>query len=494
LIGVLSNKPAVLLALYAATASLLGLGAAHANRAMSFHARGQADGGRGLTLDESRMPWSMIYVPALVAIEACNRSYRHSLKKDWQSTLRDADIALSHNPRLWPAHLNRGVALSKMGQYESALNEYRTCLELHPRHAQAQANLAVCYRNMGAHDKSLEHIDKALKLAKKETWYVVRGVTLSSLERHADALAQFRAILRQNPKNYTVWLLTSQACAALEDKPGAAAALSKGRAVRCGSKQLLAQYEEAMADKRFVDAASHAHSIQLDIPKSWIGPHLLARVHVARREVPEALAALEESLQRDRRQWTPYATRSSLQLHGGHPYQALDDADQALKLNRSWITLFHRANALWMLKRYAEADTDMSDVLAEKPNLVDVLANRGACRLSMGHVEQAQADCDAALRMAPKRPFTLTLQADICMVRGQWGPAFAWAQQALVQNGRYLRGVEFSARSADQLGHREAAQQHYRLFLECCRDWQGELEPDLDDRVHHAQERLAALG
>jgi tetratricopeptide (TPR) repeat protein len=97
-------------------------------------------------------------------------------------------------------HADLGEVYAGIAFYDEAVREYRKALELCPGFVDLRTRLANVYRDMGEHDAALAEFDQ-IKLARPEYLpaRVSYGVTLYSLGRPEEAIAEWEAVLREDP-------------------------------------------------------------------------------------------------------------------------------------------------------------------------------------------------------------------------------------------------------------------------------------------------------
>ncbi|HEY0755438.1 MAG TPA: tetratricopeptide repeat protein [Ktedonobacteraceae bacterium] len=96
--------------------------------------------------------------------------------------------ALGLDPTNALAHINKGVALRRLGRGDEALAAYEQALELDPTDALAYYNKGVALRNLKRHAEALAAYEQALRFAPTFALaYHDKGDVLTKLGRHAEA-------------------------------------------------------------------------------------------------------------------------------------------------------------------------------------------------------------------------------------------------------------------------------------------------------------------
>ncbi len=129
-----------------------------------------------------------------------NRGNALSQLGQHEAALTDYDKALRLNPDLAEAYLNRGVAQADLGQYEKALADYNEALRLKPNLAEAYLNRGEVYTKLDQYEKALADYNEALRLKPNyaEAYYN-RGTRRNRLGQHEAAIADFDEAIRLKP-------------------------------------------------------------------------------------------------------------------------------------------------------------------------------------------------------------------------------------------------------------------------------------------------------
>ena len=100
--------------------------------------------------------------------------------------------ALEINPGHADAHVSKGNALRKLGQFESALASYDIAVNLRPQHAETHFNRGIALKELGKYELAVSSYDRAISLNPGfVAAYANRGVALAALSHHEAAVASF---------------------------------------------------------------------------------------------------------------------------------------------------------------------------------------------------------------------------------------------------------------------------------------------------------------
>lgn len=190
---------------------------------------------------------------ALVATVIVSRGLSYRVLGKTQRAIKDFTQAIKLNPRFAVAYFNRGVKYEKLGSYKHALIDYTKAIKLDPNHASAYNNRGATYSKMRKYKRGILDFTKAIRLNpayavayynrasiflftkqytlavgdyKKllsliqksnptyiqvrdnlEKAYLNRGIKRVKKRKFADAVSDFREVLKLNPKNSLVSFL-----------------------------------------------------------------------------------------------------------------------------------------------------------------------------------------------------------------------------------------------------------------------------------------------
>jgi hypothetical protein len=154
-------------------------------QALALHQGGQLIQAQALYDQVLRLQpknFDALYLSSLVAVQSRNPARAVEL----------INQALEINPGHAEAHVSKGNALRKLGQFESALFSYDKAIELQPQHAESHFNRGIALKELGKYEQAISSYDQAISLNPGfVASYANRGVALAALNRHEAAVASF---------------------------------------------------------------------------------------------------------------------------------------------------------------------------------------------------------------------------------------------------------------------------------------------------------------
>jgi tetratricopeptide (TPR) repeat protein len=312
------------------------------------------------------------------------------------------------------------------------------------------------------------------------SFFLKRGISLSSLGRQEEALASFEQALRLDPNHANAHnnrgnvLLQlgrqEEALASFEqalrlDPNHAGTHNNRGIVLRdLGRlKEALEAYEQALRLNPHHADAHHNRGIVLrDLGR-----------------LKEALASYEQALRLNPNNADVHNNRGSVLGELGRREEALEAYEQALRLNPNNAGAhYNQGLALLHLGRLQEALTSYEQALRLNPDYADAYYNRGMVLGRLGRLQEALASYEQALRLDPNQTTTHNNRGSVLLQLGQLQEALASYEQALRLDPtnattHYSRGIALR-----ELGRPEEALTSFEQALR--------LNPDYAD-AHYSQ-------
>jgi len=104
-------------------------------------------------------------------------------------------------------YFNRGIAYNKLGQYQLAIENYDEAIRLEPDFAWAYGSRGIAYANLGQHQRAIEDYNEAIRLEHlyieieypMVNDYYNRGCTYYALGQYQRAIADYNEAIRLEP-------------------------------------------------------------------------------------------------------------------------------------------------------------------------------------------------------------------------------------------------------------------------------------------------------
>jgi len=294
----------------------------------------------------------------------------HVQRGDFVEAVRVLGAALRINPRLAAAHVNRGVALERLGRFAAALTSYDRAAALDPDDAGTFYNRGNALKELGRFADAVASFDRALALEANHVGACYnRGNALAALKRFAEAAASYERALALKPDHAGAWL-------------------NRGIALH-----ELKRFDESIAshDKALVLKPDHAAAlVNRGITLLELG------------QFDAALASFDRAIALEPELAEAFGGRGNA-LRG---LKRLDEAvasyDRAIALRPDDAAAHsNRADGLRALRRPADALASCERAIALKPDFAEAWINRGIALMEMRRYEDAVASYDRAIALKP---------------------------------------------------------------------------------------------
>ena len=322
--------------------------------------------------------------------------------RNYQPTQADMALRDSADEMTAREHITRGDILLRGGDVEGALAEFERAVELEPENANAYANRGLAHIDAGNLTEAAADFERAADLDPSEVVAMNgRGLLAMRAEDYEDAVIQFSRSIRYSRNN--IWALwqRSSAYAALE------------------------QYEKAIADLDTILAAQPDNQAAL-----------FTKIGLMRRmdQEDEALALLEEAVAASPEDMELRLGLAELQLSAGRNEAAIATIDGLVETipETEALVLSMRGTAYYRLGDPVQGAADFArarDAAGDDPDLLNSVCWNAA--LDNIELEQALADCDAALAVEPDAAHIMDSRAMVLLRLGRFEEAVAQYDRAL---------------------------------------------------------------
>jgi serine/threonine protein kinase/Tfp pilus assembly protein PilF len=315
----------------------------------------------------------------------------------YPSALRELDRAITLNPRLYWAWLQRGICHQEMGDYTLATQDFATCVGLWPDFAWGHFNLGYVLGQSGRRQEAIDEYTRALSCDSTCTLALVnRGLAQLELKQHRAALEDFDDALGHGHDDAAIHAGRGVALEALERTAEADAAFATAiarldDATEAVQARIHAVHGLAIAARQ-PDPARHefARALRIDRsnPQALLGMAQLAET----TDRGEALRFLDRALEADSRFLEARRYRALLGARAGRLESAGKDINSCLEQERTPTadTLYVAAcvAARVMDKFPTERTTEQALSLLEKALTQGYPADRASRDVDLGAIRK----------------------------------------------------------------------------------------------------------
>jgi tetratricopeptide (TPR) repeat protein len=147
-------------------------------------------------------------------------------------------------------------------------------------------------------------------------------------------------------------------------------------------------------------------------PRDPHGYLMRASIWEDEKELDIALDDLNEAVKLDRRKSYVYNNRGRIWLEKNEHDKAIADFNQAIRLDRTCVAAYHnRAVAWWENGDYDKALADLNEAARIDPSDVVVLSQRAVLLRETKKYDNALAECNRVIRIDPKNAFAYYTRA-----------------------------------------------------------------------------------
>ncbi|UJB68357.1 serine protease [Acaryochloris sp. 'Moss Beach'] len=249
-----------------------------------------------------------------------------SKKGDYQGAISDYDKAISLDPKLSDAYVNRGNAYYSLKQYSQAISDYDKAISLDPKDVVARGNRGRAYTDLKQYSQAILDYDKAISLDPQDAMaYKNRGDTYTALHQYSQAILDYDKSISLDP-NY----------------------ITNAYYHRGIVYNILKQYPQAISD------FNNAIASNPDLTKE---PFF-------------------------------YFDRGVAYLGEKKYLQAVTDWDESISLDPKFVDAYNnRGYAYSLLKKYSQAISDYDKAISLSPQKPLVYINRGNAYYAIGNKE-----------------------------------------------------------------------------------------------------------
>lgn len=163
---------------------------------------------------------SFFTVMFLIGLSGCGKLaggyfYSQALEKmkekDYESAIRDLDLAIEYHPKLYEAYIDRGWAKYLLDDTEGALEDCNNVDGISPGNAGTYHLRGIVYNKMRLFENAIDNFNSAEKLsAGNADIYFFRGAAYLETRQYDKAIADIDKVLSTDPNNTVALVMRAQ--------------------------------------------------------------------------------------------------------------------------------------------------------------------------------------------------------------------------------------------------------------------------------------------
>jgi len=331
------------------------------------------------------------------------RGIRNTLL-DLPKALADADRAIELNDRSGNLRVNRALLRQQLGKLAEAEEDLRRAVELEPFNANAFNLLGALRRQQSRFEEAVRAYDRALQLdPRKPEVFFNRAYAHLMLGNPDQALEDYDSFLLLVPGNGQGLARRAGARLRTGDVPGARRDLDEALRVGQESESTFVAIVRLAADEGRpevgVEYCTRALSRYPQSVEIW-----RARARCLLLEGDDAAGGgdLEQAARLGGETAEAWSQAGATAYGTGRWAVAARCYDRALAVDGNHVdALFYRAGCSFHLGASESAVRDFTRLLELRPDDLDALIFRGSAFRAAKHWDQAEADLDRAVKLAP---------------------------------------------------------------------------------------------
>lgn len=326
---------------------------------------------------------------------------------DYQGAISDFTKAIELQPKIAENYAQRGRFYAISGDYPTGIKDFTKAIELQSDNGDYYAGRGDFYNAIGDYQKALQDYNQAIKFSPTPLFYSTRAGIYSNLSDYQAAIKDYTQAITLQPKFGSAYMSLANTRAMLQDYQGALADYNKAI--------------ELQSDK--------------DVNTVWFGRNSTDYV------IPSDIANQVNSAYGISVQYffaSAYTGRASIYIHLQDYQKALDDYNQAIKIDPNTGSHYEsRGNFYMLIKEEQKAKTDYQKAIeiysAEIKNHPDALTynSRGSLRANLQDYQGAMQDFSKAIELQPNIGFFFYSRADVRVKQQDYQGAIADFSKAI---------------------------------------------------------------
>ncbi len=283
-------------------------------------------------------------------------------------------------------------------EYEEALASCDKALELQPYYYLFWLIRGITLSSLGRYEAAVASCDKALELQPNDylTWFI-RGIGLFSLGKSKEALTSYEQALKLQPNNHDIWYNRALLLDLLGKSEEALTSYEQALELQPNNRDIWHKYKQSLLFALLESDEAVITSPNYPQARNSQG---IALANLGRWE--EAIASYDKALQVKPDYYQAWYNRGVALGNLGRFEEAVASNDKALQVKpddyQAW---YNRGLALKNLGRCEEAIASYDKALAFNPDLLQAWYNKACCYALQGNVDLAIANLQQAIKMNP---------------------------------------------------------------------------------------------
>lgn len=343
--------------------------------------------------------------------------------------------ALPTSPPALASAFSRALALHREGRLHEAREGYRQVAKAQADHYQSRHLLGVVCHQLGDHAEAVRQFDAALKVNPRfVAAHINRGVALEQLRRLDEALASYDRAIALDPADADTFY--NRGNALKEMKRFAEAVTSYDRAIALNSSHAGACYNRgnALRELERLDAALASYERAITLKPDHVDALINRGITLYRLKQFDAALASHERAVALKPDHVEALINRGIALHELKRFDAaLASFDSAIAFMPDRAEAYNtRGVTLQALKRLDAAVASYDKAVALRPDYAEALSNRADALREMRRFDEALASCEQAIALNPGHAEAYTNRGIVLMEMRQFGDALASYDRAIV--------------------------------------------------------------
>jgi tetratricopeptide (TPR) repeat protein len=322
---------------------------------------------------------------------------------DFHVAIRQYNRVIALDESKAQAYAGRGEVYSLLGDHAPALRDLTKAIRAEPDNSAYYTVRGMAFIRKGDRPSALSDLEQAIEIDPEfEPAYMERGRILLAQEDYDQAIDNFDAVLKLDPAN-------------------SAAMVGKGNGLR-GKKM----YDLAIAQ---YNNAEKAGLLSVEV----FGNR--GQAHAFMRQYDEAIMDYDNAIKiNDKIAEVNFLRADAVLRRGANAPEGLKTAEvlgaingmtSAIRLGFATPEVYRRRGIAFLINgRFEDAVADFNRAISMAPNDAETLASRAHAYIRLGDISTAMVDCNRAIILNPAQLFAFVLRGHCYRAQGKFDAAF----------------------------------------------------------------------